>query len=1194
MIPWLVVLLLLCCVRWAAAVNATHIVIGQTIALTGPTASAGNRSGFGLRAAFQEANDAGGVNSRNVTLVQLDDKNQGPLAIQNLITLNATHDALLLTAPYSDVPFDAVLPTLVEWRMPVVGPLAGLSSTRTPFQDVVINIRPSFADEAVALARFLVEYLRVQRVACFYTNDEMGYGGFSTLSAALDSVGMSLVASAVYVKNVTAPNITAPMEVILSAKQKPQAVMLVCLEPDIAQFILMYRQDPRADPNCSFVFLSVSSAASLSGRLGPKNWYNIYFSRTVPMPDANYDLSRRFNDVVAKYIPAEFLTDQLTFESYIVGRFIVEALKGTGSWHLDRNKFLDAVYNTHLYYLDDVPVGLYGRNFSGCEFSICACNSGMRRVFIATLDPLTGRAASYARFPTAQYALTQCAASNSLIRRPILFGQLIPTDDPLVLRVARILSSALETAFVDINAAGGLNGRQFELVTAEYSGDPANATAALVDRWPLVALLGSVVANGVTLPAGIPRIGTFDLTVESTEPAYVYDDVRIQSTIPLEMMALAGYVAEQQRTTAHFRVRRSATSAALLATLTKSFNTFQRVPASAVEFDSAHAALDGLSSGYVIGIGSNQDMLDWVALLEDRPGLTLLTVKPCAILLQTSGLINGSAGALQRLQYPYVVRSDAVDSDDKTLPWTYGYNLGAIITKVLNQSVVTLSATSTAPADIIKAWYDVQVIKLQNVVFGPYSANCTSPSDTTCQCNLGARSVAIVSANTRSSVVYRFATPTCHVQYSPLQLQPSSASSSVTLAAVLGAVLSTAFVLTVLGAAALRSRRNNWAAPKNPAQPFCIIFTDIQASTTLWATVPNDMAPALDAHHCLIRKLIRKFNCYEVKTIGDSFMCATKSPVQALRFALALQHAFHEYDWGTHAFDDAYDAMLTEEVRMPECWNGLRVRVGIHYGKGNIKLDPVSHGYDYYGTVVNTAARIESVCHGGQVCVSEAVHRLVHGHVPGTVWTDLGPQELRGLSEPLHLHQVLPEGLLAERRFPPLRISRVDNREEAYVDDGDMSSSNCSLSGLKHDKHGVVPCSDSLSNYCAAGKWAEVHPLVVKGEATVEELRRHYAILQTGLSTLLASQTKQIKQQMLRQLCDRMHVTDHGAEGLQLQKTLHGLIGRVLPATIVQQLHRRPSSKLSSPSHRTPAHDSMPGRTRQRSASQDCVVDVPS
>ena len=36
------------------------------------------------------------------------------------------------------------------------------------------------------------------------------------------------------------------------------------------------------------------------------------------------------------------------------------------------------------------------------------------------------------------------------------------------------------------------------------------------------------------------------------------------------------------------------------------------------------------------------------------------------------------------------------------------------------------------------------------------------------------------------------------------------------------------------------------------------------------------------------------------------------------------------------------------------------MRVGIHYGSGEIKFDPVSLGYDYYGTVVNTAARIET------------------------------------------------------------------------------------------------------------------------------------------------------------------------------------------------------------------------------------------
>lgn len=43
----------------------------------------------------------------------------------------------------------------------------------------------------MALVRFLVEYLRVQRVACMYTADDLGLEGYTTLVAALDSVGVS-------------------------------------------------------------------------------------------------------------------------------------------------------------------------------------------------------------------------------------------------------------------------------------------------------------------------------------------------------------------------------------------------------------------------------------------------------------------------------------------------------------------------------------------------------------------------------------------------------------------------------------------------------------------------------------------------------------------------------------------------------------------------------------------------------------------------------------------------------------------------------------------------------------------------------------------------------------------------------------------------------------------------------------------
>lgn len=45
---------------------------------------------------------------------------------------------------------------------------------------------------------------------------------------------------------------------------------------------------------------------------------------------------------------------------------------------------------------------------------------------------------------------------------------------------------------------------------------------------------------------------------------------------------------------------------------------------------------------------------------------------------------------------------------------------------------------------------------------------------------------------------------------------------------------------------------------------------------------------------------------------------------------------------------------------------------------------------DYYGTVVNVAARIESVCHGGQVGVSQAVYDAVHHSLGNVAWDDLG------------------------------------------------------------------------------------------------------------------------------------------------------------------------------------------------------------
>eukprot|EP00667_Euglena_gracilis_P013962 EG_transcript_14446 len=189
-------------------------------------------------------------------------------------------------------------------------------------------------------------------------------------------------------------------------------------------------------------------------------------------------------------------------------------------------------------------------------------------------------------------------------------------------------------------------------------------------------------------------------------------------------------------------------------------------------------------------------------------------------------------------------------------------------------------------------------------------------------------------------------------------------------------------VVDFLGFSSAKARDNTYA-PKDPEKPFAVIFTDIQSSTELWGRNPAEMSRCLQIHHQLIRQLIRKHRLYEVKTVGDAFMVTTTCAHDALRFALDLQLTFHDHYWDwdgaeelyqetTQAFDRSSRRPSTD-AENEDVWNGLRIRIGAHYGKGRVTYDEVSKGYDYYGPVVNTTARIEAAAHGGQVVVSEAL-----------------------------------------------------------------------------------------------------------------------------------------------------------------------------------------------------------------------------
>eukprot|EP00667_Euglena_gracilis_P000632 EG_transcript_632 len=548
----------------------------------------------------------------------------------------------------------------------------------------------------------------------------------------------------------------------------------------------------------------------------------------------------------------------------------------------------------------------------------------------------------------------------------------------------------------------------------------------------------------------------------------------------------------------------------------------------------------------MLAVGSDADLAGWYAALPTYPGLRLLTLSGPAMRLMAVQPNASSLPQASQLLFPTPITAswnNTLPSPEPSEAWRYGYVLGQATVQALLHSEYR-SRSYTTPAELLEAWYEVKVLTVGNLLLGPYySDNCTATQQSECECAEGTRAVAVRSAAS-SAPQALYAIATCHVVFLPL----ASTTSSDVVPTIVGVVAGVA--VSGLLAAALAHRlghRSHAVAPKDTSKPFCVLFTDIQASTHLWAVAPDVMASALTTHHALIRKLIARHGCYEVKTIGDSFMCAANTPRQAVQLALAIQTAFHDTDWGTDAIDTTYyDLVDADDVGQVSraCWNGLRVRVGIHYGLGDIQLDPVSRGYDYYGTVVNIAARIESVCHGGQIAVSQAVYDAVAADVSGAVWADLGQQPLRGVAEPLRLFQALPDGPLAARTFPALRIEKQDSAQEAMEAELEIVSvlPPLSLPAASRKTSSVAPTISVVSTV-ENWRWVETHPLVLRGDISMDDLKRHFEITYAALSTLLTTQTERARQQLVGSLCERLHIPHYGSQGAALQRTLRG-VGR--------------------------------------------------
>ena len=178
-----------------------------------------------------------------------------------------------------------------------------------------------------------------------------------------------------------------------------------------------------------------------------------------------------------------------------------------------------------------------------------------------------------------------------------------------------------------------------------------------------------------------------------------------------------------------------------------------------------------------------------------------------------------------------------------------------------------------------------------------------------------------------------------------------------------------------------------------PSGTVTFLFTDIEGSTKLWESHPEQMQVALARHDSLLRTAIEQNNGYVFKTVGDAFCAAFHTAPEALKAALDGQIALGPDE--------------NQAIR-------VKVRMGLHTGMAELRDG------DYYGQPLNRVARLLAIGHGGQILISDVTSDLCHDHLSeGLTLLPLGEHRLRDLGRPESIFQLLHHDLPAA--FPPLK-----------------------------------------------------------------------------------------------------------------------------------------------------------------------------
>lgn len=185
--------------KYGPGVTDTEIKIGQTVPYSGP-ASAFSSYGRVMAGYFQMLNEKGGINSRKVNLISLDNAFSPPKALEQTRKLVEGDEVLADVGTVGTVPNISIQKYLNQNKVPHVFASAGGRRFNDPQNfPWTVPFYPAFQMEGAIFGKFILRNMPNAKIAVLYQNDDYGKDFLSGLKNALgNDANARIVAEANY------------------------------------------------------------------------------------------------------------------------------------------------------------------------------------------------------------------------------------------------------------------------------------------------------------------------------------------------------------------------------------------------------------------------------------------------------------------------------------------------------------------------------------------------------------------------------------------------------------------------------------------------------------------------------------------------------------------------------------------------------------------------------------------------------------------------------------------------------------------------------------------------------------------------------------------------------------------------------------------------------------------------------------